>query len=171
MENKELKREESKILNDEGYSFEVEYDKKIKCETTRFFGLLPIIETSYVKTKETFTIKPCTLSTLDRLSKYQIELYLEDNSLTDEYKQLNEAKLMIYHNSMNMARIVAVAVLGTSFKQRKFESLTKILSDSLTPKKLLEIVNQIMKYQDLGNFMNSTRLISMKSVIKPNEVE
>jgi hypothetical protein len=70
-----------------------------------------------------------------------------------------------------MANIVAIAVLGVDYSEKEFKRLKKILFDNLTPIKLEVIANEILNYQSLVNFTNSTVTMSIKTTISPNEVE
>jgi len=167
MDQKDIQREEIKTLIEAPYEFEVEYNKKEKF----FFGLIPFEKRLKKKVKEKFEIKPCTLSTLDRLCQYQIELFFDEGKLNNELEIFNQTKVIAYKNAKLMANIVAVAVLGADYSKSEFKRVSNILYNSLTPAKLFEIINEILKSQDLANFMHSTRLASIKMTISPNEVE
>ncbi|MDM1299916.1 hypothetical protein HXZ94_15580 [Empedobacter falsenii] len=171
MDQKDIQREEIKTLIEAPYEFEVEYNKKVIAQEKFFFGLIPYEKRVKKKVKEKFEIKPCTLSTLDRLCQYQIELFIDNDKLNSEADIFNETKLIAAKNSKLMANIVAVAVLGVDYSKSEFKRVSSILFDSLTPVMLFDIINEILKSQDLANFMNSTRLASIKMTISPNEVE
>lgn len=171
MNQKDIQREEINTLIEAPYEFEVEYNKKVIVQEKFFFGLIPYEKKVIQKVKEKFEIKPCTLSTLDRLCQYQIELFIDNDKLNSEADIFNETKLIAAKNSKLMANIVAVAVLGIDYSKSEFKRVSSILFDSLTPAMLFDIINEILKSQDLVNFMNSTRLASIKKTISPNEVE
>ncbi|WP_291076345.1 MULTISPECIES: hypothetical protein [unclassified Empedobacter] len=171
MDQKDIQREEIKTLIEAPYEFEVEYNKKAIVQEKFFFGLIPYEKRVTKKVKEKFEIKPCTLSTLDRLCQYQIELFIDNDKLNSEVDIFNETKLIAAKNSKLMANIVAVAVLGVDYSKSEFKRVSSILFDSLTPAMLFNVINEILKSQDLANFMNSTRLASIKMTISPNEVE
>lgn len=171
MDQKDIQREEVKTLIEAPYEFEVEFNKKVTVQEKFFFGLIPYEKRIKKKVKEKFEIKPCTLSTLDRLCQYQIELFIDNDKLNSEADIFNETKLIAAKNSKLMANIVAVAVLGNDYSKSEFKRVSSILFDSLTPAMLFDIINEILKSQDLANFMNSTRLASIKMTISPNEVE
>ena len=171
MDQKDIQREEIKTLIEAPYEFEVEYNKKAIVQEKFFFDLIPYEKKVTQKVKEKFKIKPCTLSTLDRLCQYQIELFIDESKLNDEVEIFNQTKLIAAKNAKLMANIVAVAVLGIDYSKSKFKRVSTILYNSLTPAKLFEIINEILKSQDLTNFTNSTRLASIKMTISPNEVE
>lgn len=167
MDQKDIQRKEIKTLIEAPYEFEVEYNKKEKF----FFGLIPFEKAEVQKVKEKFEIKPCTLSTLDRLCQYQIELFIDEAKLSDNNEIFNQTKLIAYKNAKLMSNIVTVAVLGVDYSKVEFKRVQAIIYNSLTPAKLFEIINEILKFQDLTNFTNSTRLASIKMTISPNEVE
>lgn len=171
MDQKDIQREEIKTLIETPYEFEVEYNKKVTIQEKFFFGLIPYEKKVVKKVKEKFEIKPCTLSTLDRLCQYQIELFIDEAKLSDNNEIFNQTKLISYKNAKLMANIVAVAVLGVDYSKTEFKRVQAIIYNSLTPAKLFEIINEILKFQDLTNFTNSTRLASIKMTISPNEVE
>lgn len=171
MDQKDIQREEIKTLIETPYEFEVEYNKKVIVQEKFFFGLIPYEKKVIQKVKEKFEINPCTLSTLDRLCQYQIELFIDNDKLNSEADIFNETKLIAAKNSKLMANIVAVAVLGIDYSKSEFKRVSSILFNSLTPAMLFDIINEILKSQDLANFMNSTRLASIKKTISPNEVE
>ncbi|HAR73429.1 MAG TPA: hypothetical protein DCR77_08485 [Flavobacteriaceae bacterium] len=171
MDQKDIQREEIKTLIEAPYEFEVEFNKKVTIQEKFFFGLIPYEKKVVQKVKEKFEIKPCTLSTLDRLCQYQIELFIDNDKLNSEADIFNETKLIAAKNSKLMANIVAVAVLGVDYSKSEFKRVSSILFDSITPVMLFDIINEILKSQDLANFMNSTRLASIKMTISPNEVE
>lgn len=171
MDQKDIQREEIKTLIETPYEFEVEYNKKVTIQEKFFFGLIPYEKTEVQKVKEKFEIKPCTLSTLDRLCQYQIELFIDEGKLSDNNEIFNQTKLIAYKNAKLMSNIVTVAVLGVDYSKVEFKRVQAIIYNSLTPAKLFEIINEILKFQDLTNFTNSTRLASIKMTISPNEVE
>lgn len=171
MDQKDIQREEIKTLIEAPYEFEVEYNKKVIVQEKFFFGLIPHEKKIVQKVKEKFEIKPCTLSTLDRLCQYQIELFIDENKLNDEVEIFNQTKVIAAKNTKLMANIVAVAVLGVDYSKTEFKRVREIIYNSLTPAKLFDIINEILKSQDLANFMHSTRLASIKMTISPNEVE
>ncbi|MGV0921905.1 hypothetical protein ACTS94_16410 [Empedobacter falsenii] len=171
MDQKDIQREEIKTLIEAAYEFEVEYNKNVIIQEKFFFGLIPYKKKVVQKVKEKFEIKPCTLSTLDRLCQYQIELFFDEGKLNNELEIFNQTKLIAAKNAKLMANIVAVAVLGIDYSKAEFKRVQTIIYNSLTPAKLFEIINEILKSQDLANFMHSTRLASIKMTISPNEVE
>lgn len=171
MDQKDIQREEIKTLIETPYEFEVELNKEVTVQKKFIFGLIPYEKTEVQKVKEKFEIKPCTLSTLDRLCQYQIELFIDEAKLSDNNEIFNQTKLIAYKNAKLMSNIVTVAVLGVDYSKSEFKRVQAIIYNSLTPAKLFEIINEILKFQDLTNFTNSTRLASIKMTISPNEVE
>ena len=174
MENKELQKKELDILNDVPFVFELEYNKEKVIQKKKFFGLITTNKTIHEKVKEEFKIYPLRLSTMDRMAKYQIELYLDKSKFEKENKDVdtfNEMKLVAVNNAEAMASIVTIAVLGADYSEKKFQKLKKVLYDNLTPYKLELITNEILSYSSLANFLNSTVTMSTKTTISPNEVE
>ena len=109
-ENKELMQKETDIINDVPFVFELEYKKPKTIQEKKFFGLITTNKTIHEKVKEEFKIYPLRLSTMDRMAKYQIELYLDKSKFEKENKDVdtfNEMKLIAVNNTETMASIVA----------------------------------------------------------------
>jgi len=171
MTNKELEQEEIKILSDEGYSFDITYNKEFKSKKKVFFGLFNKTVVEVKKVTESLRIEPLRLSTMDRISKYQIDLYFDIDKLQNDEEYIEESNYIVGANIDPMVSIVTLAVLGTEYSEKKFKALKLKLSDALTSKQLLELSTQIIALSDHGNFISSTRLMIARNVIKPNEVE
>lgn len=173
-ENKELMQKETDIINDVPFVFELEYKKPKTIQEKKFFGLITTNKTIQEKVKEEFKIYPLRLSTMNRMAKYQIELYLDKSKFEEGNKDVdtfNEMKLIAINNTETMASIVAIAVLGVDYSEKKFKKVKQIMFDSLTSFKLEVIINEILRYQHLGNFLNSTVAMSARTTMSPNEVE
>lgn len=171
MTNKELEQEEIKVLSDEGYSFDVTYNKKIKTNKKSFFGLINKSKVEVKKVTETLRIEPLRLSTMDRISKYQSRLHFDIDRLQNDEEYIEESNYTIGLNAKSMVSIIALAVLGINYSEIEFHRLNKIIADNLTSKQMFEIAGQILALTDHANFINSTRLMIARNVIKPNEVE
>lgn len=175
-ENKELMQKETDIINDVPFVFELEYKKPKTIQEKKFFGLISTNKTIQEKVKEEFKIYPLRLSTMNRMAKYQLDLrinesmFKEGNQLSND-DNFNEMKLIAVNNTETMASIVAIAVLGIDYSEKKFKKVKQIMFDSLTSFKLEVIINEILRYQHLGNFLNSTVAMSARTTMSPNEVE
>ena len=171
MTNSELEKEEIKVLSDEGYSFDITYNKEFKSKEKLFFGLINKSIVEVKKVTETLRIEPLRLSTMDRIAKHQLRLHFDIERLQTDENYIEESNYTIGLNTSSMISIIALAVLGTDYSDIKFFNLKKKLSNALTSKQLFEITNQILALSDHVNFINSTRLMIARNPIKPNEVE
>ena len=170
MNTTQLEREEIKVLADEGFSFEITYKEPFKQKIKRF-GFIPATKIEMQEVTETLRIEPLRLSTMDRIAKYQIELYFDEEKINGEDDHFEEVNSIVAKNIYPLSSVVAIAVLGTDYSFSKFESMRKKLLDALTPKQLFQLSVQILALSDHANFINSTRLMIARNVIKPNEVE
>lgn len=167
MNKEKLEQEELRILSDSGYDFELEINR----QNNRDFLLNLILKPSFIKIKKTYHIEPLRLSTMDRIAKYQLDLYLNEEAFKDESNMLVEMNSIVVRNLKPLTKIIALAVLGTSYKKSKFNKLYKELLDGLTPNKVYELIGVIQQLSSSVNFINSTRLAKAQITIKPNEVE
>lgn len=165
----EKEKAELNALIRKGVSFEVQ-DVEVVVEK-RFFGL--IRKRRLVEVTRQFKIEEPTLSTLDRLSSEWIELAIDDNTLKSQDAMV-KARTMAHDHSIRCARIVAIAVLGVdrlkcSIKggfphyvedTEKLNTLTDLFARQIKPSKLHQFAVLVNSMANLGDFMNSIRLMS-----------
>ena len=176
----EQERAELNTLINKGVSFEVkdiEYEVKKK-----FFGLIRKRTPKEVVRK--FTIEEPTLSTLDRLSAEWIEFAFDEQDLKSS-ESMKAARTMAHNQSVRCARIVAIAVLGEDRlipkpgkggtrwieDSERIEELTSLFARSIRPSKLYQLYVLINAMCNLGDFLNSIRLMSMERTTMPNRIE
>lgn len=178
----DLDKEKSELnaLIKKGVSFEV---KDIQVETTRrFFGL--IRKRRLVEVTRQFTIEEPTLSTLDRLSAEWIELAIDEKAMQSADAMV-KARTMAHNHAIRCARIVAIAVLGVDRLKctnkngyphwvedtKKLDELTALFARSIKPSKLHQFAILVNSMANLGDFMNSIRLMSTDRTTMPIRIE
>lgn len=165
----EKEKAELNALIRKGVSFEVK-DFQVETEK-RFFGL--IRRRRLVEVTRKFTIEEPTLSTLDRLSAEWIELAIDEKAMKSDDAMVI-ARTMAHKHSIRCARIVAIAVLGVDRLKceskcgyphwvedtEKLNALTDLFARQIKPSKLHQLAVLVNSMANLGDFMNSIRLMS-----------
>jgi hypothetical protein len=120
-----------------------------------------------------FEIHEFTLGVLDRLSLEFIDLEIDENEFNDDFvNTLNVAHKLTGKHCKRLARITAIAALGIDYRDKKqLEKTTGLFFETLTPKKLIQLVQIINTMSNLGDFMNSIRLMSGSRTTKPKRIE
>jgi hypothetical protein len=112
------------------------------------------------KPERTFIIQQPFLGTLDRLSEQFIQMDFSEEFL--QQAGMPEAKRILAINTRRCATVVAIAVLNS---QWKIKLLTPFLASYLlwrvTPHKLAQLALMITQISNLGDFINSIRLLSV----------
>jgi hypothetical protein len=160
------RNELNKLIN-KGVSFDVEC--VVYKQQKGVFGRLK----KRIATTETlkYSIQEPTLSTLDRLSVEQIELHIDEKVMSSE-KGIQQAKIMTNVHGKRMARIIAIAVLGTDYKdQKKLKHLTELFFENIKPSKLIQLVLLINTMSNYADFTNSIRLMSAARTTMPILIE
>lgn len=131
-----------------------------------------------------FTIQEPTLSTLDRISAEQIELRIDESIISGE-NGISEVKNLAKNHAQRMARIVALAVLGQDYvissssgssvrykyDDQKLNELSELFFQNIKPSKLIQLTMIINTISNLGDFMNSIRLMSASRTTIPIRIE
>ena len=165
----EQEKNELNALIKKGVSFEVK-DVEVVVKK-RLFGL--IRHKRFVDVIRKFTIEEPTLSTLDRLSAEWIELTIDETQLKSNDAMV-KARTMAHEHSIRLARIVAIAVLGVDRLKcsvkggfphwvedtEKLNKLTDLFTRQIKPSQLHQFAVLVNTMSNLGDFMNSIRLMS-----------
>lgn len=173
-------RKELNALINKGVTFEVEVPKFVRRKG--IFGRLrkPIKTTE----KRKLVIQEPTLSTLDRISAEQIELRIDENVMSTE-NGIAEAKKLVNQHGRRMARIVALAVMGQDYaqamqsgshisyklKDKELDELTDLIFANVKPSMLMQLTVLVNTMSNLGDFMNSIRLMSAARTTMPIRIE
>lgn len=127
-----------------------------------------------------YTIKEPTLATLDRLSLLWLRMEIDETKLGDD-DYLRTARTLANKEAKQLAEVVATAVLGEDFYIATFDGTTyrrkedrKALHDltllffhTLKPSELLTLAIIITNVSNLGDFVNSMRLMSATRTSEP----
>lgn len=178
----DLEKEKSELnaLIKKGVSFEVKDFEVVKKK--RFFGLFRKKELVEVTRK--FTIEEPTLSTLDRLSSEWIEFAIDEKAMQSADAMV-KARTFAHEHSIRCARIIAIAVLGVDRlvcktkggyphwveDTEKLNKLTDLFARSIKPSKLHQFAILVNSMSNLGDFMNSIRLMSTDRTTMPIRIE
>lgn len=176
----EQEREELNSLIGRGVSFEV---KDVEFETVKScWGLFKRHIPKEVTRK--FTINEPTLATLDRLSSEWIEFAIDEESLKSSDGMV-AARQYAYKHCERCAKVVAIAVLGEDRlmpipgkggtrwveDEAKLDKLTRLFLRTIKPSRLYQLYVLINTMCNLGDFLNSIRLMSTDRTTMPNPIE
>jgi hypothetical protein len=172
---------ELNTLINKGISFEVT-DTEFEIRK-RFFGLLK--KHVPVKVKKQFKIEEPTLGTLDRLSAEWIEFAIDESALKSE-DGMQRAKTLVHGHALRCARVVAIAVIGSEYlipqcgkngvvryveDREHLEYLTALFARTIKPSNLYQLCVLINAMCNLGDFLNSIRLMSSDRSTMPIRIE
>lgn len=177
----EREHEELNLLIQRGVKFDV--TTKIRRRKKGLRGFFSRPET--VNETHTFEIHEPTLSVLDRISALSLAIDIDEATINAEGEAaLTEARQVTKENIMRMARVVAVAVLGEDYhvtevnrfgKVKKYnddkelDRLTALFFHSVKPSVLVGLVAMITGMSNLGDFINSMRLLSGARTATPRK--
>lgn len=185
MENADKLIQEKEELNrliQGGITFEIE------CPAIRSKrGFLGIPHRERGTVKRTFKIEEMTLSTLDRIAVESIELSIDENAIKESDDSIATARNIAMKHSRRMARVVAIAVLGSEWESPKFDrngrivryeentkridELTDLFAHTIKPSQLNQLCLAVNAMCNLSDFLNSTRLIATDRTTMPIRVE
>lgn len=176
----EQERRELNTIIGKGVSFEV---KDVEFETkTRFWGLVKKHIPHEVTRK--FTIQEPTLSTLDRLSAEWVEFAIDEQEL-QKPESMKAARTLAHFHARRAAKVVAIAALGEERlipkpckagtiwveDEKRLEELTDLFARKIKPSRLRQLYNIVNTMSNLGDFVNSIRLMSIERTTVPNRIE
>lgn len=172
-----IEKNELDILLQKGVSFEVETTIYVRKK-----GLLGYLSKREKKTEiKKFIIKQPTLSVLDRFSSEAIDLVLDESVLSSE-TGISEAKKIASLQAKRLAKILAIFVLGQDYRvvnrggsyfnnDKELDDLTDLFYNNITPSKIMQLCMLINTMSNLGDFINSIRLMSASRTTMPNRIE
>jgi hypothetical protein len=174
-------RNELNALISKGILFEVE-DIEFQ-EKKAFCGLIK--KRIPVKVKRKFKIEEPTLGTLDRLSAQWIE-FETDEAMMKSGDGMQRARTLAGKHSLRCAKMIALAVLGSDYlipkhtrngmvryaeDTARLEYLTGLFSRSIKPSQLYQLCMLINAICNLGDFVNSIRLMCAHRTTMPVRIE
>lgn len=127
-----------------------------------------------------YKIKEPTLATLDRLSLLWLQMEIDETKLGDN-DYLRTARALASKEAAKLAEVVAVAVLGedyyiatydgTTYRRKEdkkaLRDLTRLFFHTLKPSELLTLAIIVTNVSNLGDFVNSMRLMSAARTSDP----
>lgn len=165
-----LSREQAelRLMIDKGVNFDVEITHYRRLPG--FFGFFR--RRVKITEKKTFAIGEPTLATLDRLSDLWLQMEIDETRLQSE-DYLKTARALANKEARRLAEVVATAVLGedyyiatydgTTYKRKEdkaaLKNLTALFFHSVKPSDLLTLAIIVTNVSNLGDFVNSMRLM------------
>ena len=177
----EQERSELNELINRGVSFEVQ-DIEVQYKSY-LWGLFK--KKILVPITRNFVIEEPTLGTLDRLSSEWIEMVIDEETIKGEDGML-QARKMTKKHALRCARVIALAVLGSDYlipkagnggivryeeDTKRLEELTKLFARQIKPSELYQLYVLINAMCNLGDFLNSIRLMSADRTTIPIRIE
>ena len=183
-ETKKILEQEQSELNaliNRGVSFEVQ-DIEVQYKSY-LWGLFK--KKILVPITRNFVIEEPTLGTLDRLSSEWIEMAIDEETIKGEDGML-QARKMTKKHALRCARVIALAVLGSDLlipkvskggfvryeeDTKRLEELTRLFARQIKPSELYQLYVLINAMCNLGDFLNSIRLMSADRTTIPIRIE
>lgn len=176
----EQERAELNALIGKGVSFEVK-DTEFDVEK-RFLGIFKRYKPREVT--RTFKIEEPTLATLDRISAETIELTIDEAAMKSA-DSMQRARSLAREHSIRCARVIAIAVLGedrlipvhdkggTRWVEdtKRLDELTSLFARKIKPSVLYKLYVLVNAMCNLGDFMNSIRLMQQERTTMPIRIE
>lgn len=172
----ELERKELNSLIEKGVTFEIQ---DIGVEKRGWFRKRKLVEVT-----RKFTINELTLATLDRISAEGIEMAINEAEVQGE-RTMEYVRGFIAKHGRRCARIIAVAVLNESRLKPEpcrggvrwvedtaaVERLTDLFVRTIQPSKLHYLTLLVNAMSNIGDFVNSIRLMQAERTTMPNLIE
>lgn len=161
-ERYELESDELKLLRNKGFEFTVRYKENGK------------------QAKKKFTASNPTLAVLDEMSVEWLEFDDYEKRLEDGEDSIKVAQRSAVE-AKRAAKIVALAVIGEDLfserrflfirwphrNQRRLNRLSGFFYRHIKPATLYSLANAVLITSDLGNFLNSIRLMQVETTTTP----
>lgn len=175
----EAEQSELRLMIQEGITFDV--DVTYTRRKPGLFGWFRKREK--ITEKKVFKIEEPTLATLDRLSAIWLKMNIDEAKL-QESDYLAQAKQLAAREARNLAEVVAVAVLGEDrytltdkggyYKRtentKELKRFTSFFFHTVKPSELFTLAVLITNVSNLGDFINSIRLMSAARTSDPTHL-
>lgn len=115
-----------------------------------------------------FFIKEPTLSVLDRISIESLNL---DESAFNNLKTDVDIKQYSRKHLRTMAKIIAISNCGPNALESEINKKTNLFHQYLKPSDIYSIIQLIDIVSNLGDFINSTRLVAAANVLKEQKAD
>ena len=175
----EAEQNELRLMIKDGITFDIEVT-----HYRRKPGILGYFrKREKVTEKRVFKIEEPTLNTLDRLSALWLQMEIDETRL-QEADYLNAAKKMANKEAKRLAEVVATAVLGEDYytaidkggyfkrteNKQELKRLTSLFLHTVKPSELFTLAVLITNVSNLGDFINSIRLMSATRTSDPTHL-
>lgn len=169
MENKNIEKNEIRLLLDNGFQITI----KTKAERRKFF---------FWRKKEfickILDFKEPTLAVLDLVTEKFLNLNIFDTKKEEPaHVHIRNANKTVKENAEKMAEIIAIFALGEDcflyngtrylYQKKEVEKLKNIIFHTLQPHELENIISQLTALSNLPDFMVSTRLTGANRTTAP----
>ena len=177
----ELERRELNLLIKNGVKFHV--TTKIRRRKKGLRGFFSRPET--IEETHAFEMHEPTLAVLDRISDLSLNIAFDEAAIqSEDHTPIEGAKRLVRAKSKQMARAVAIAVLGEDYhvtevtrfgrvKQygddKELDRLTALFFHSIKPSKLATLCSAITSVNNLGDFTTSMRYLSGARTATPRK--
>lgn len=174
-------RSELNTLINRGVSFDVQ---DVEVVYKRYlWGLIK--RKRVAPTTRHFVIEEPTLGTLDRLSAEWVEMAIDEEAIKGADGML-QARIMTKKHALRCAKVIAIAVLGSDYlvprvgkggavkythDTARLDELTALFARSIKPSELYQLCVLINAMCNLGDFLNSIRLMSADRTTVPIRIE
>ena len=173
----EQEREQLNILIKRGVKFDIVNKVRKRKKGLRGFFQKP----KEVEETTSYEIHEPTLAVLDRICELSLDMVIDEEAIKDEMV-IAEAKRITKENTLKMARLIAVAVLGEDYhiteitptgkikrynNDKELDRLTNIFFHNIKPSKLALLTSTITNISNLADFITSMRLTSGARTTKP----
>lgn len=181
LEDLQREQNELRLMIQEGVTFDIDVTHyKRKPGLVGYFQ-----KRERVTEKRVFKVQEPTLATLDRMSAIWVQLEIDEAQLSDE-DYLKTAKNIAANGTKKLAEIVAIAVLGEDYyiatdkggyfarkeDKKALRQLASTFFHCLKPSELFTLAVLITNVSNLGDFINSIRLMSATRTSEPtNRIE
>ena len=175
----EAEQNELRLMIKDGITFDIEVT-----HYRRKPGILGYFrKREKVTEKRVFKIEEPTLNTLDRLSALWLQMEIDETRL-QEADYLNAAKKMANKEAKRLAEVVATAVLGEDYytaidkggyfkrteNKQELKRLTSLFLHTVKPSELFTLAVLITNVSNLGDFINSIRLMGATRTSDPTHL-
>lgn len=175
----EAEQSELRLMIEHGVTFDIEVT-----HYRRKPGLLGFFrKREKVTETRVFKIEEPTLNTLDRLSALWLQMEIDETKLKDE-DYLATAKRMAAKENRKVAEVVATAVLGEDYyintdrggwfsrkeDKKALRQLTDTFAHTIKPSELFTLAVLITNVSNLGDFINSIRLMGATRTSDPTHL-
>lgn len=177
----EQERKELNLLIGKGVTFDVQDVEFVPHKGV--FGIFRKFKPKKITRK--YKIEELTLATLDRISAELIELTIDEAKMKSD-DAMQRARGLAGQHAIRCAKIIAIAVLGEELwiplrgrggvvkwveDTKRLDNLTSLFARKIKPSTLNQLIVLVNAMCNLGDFLNSIRLIQIERTTMPIRIE